>query len=140
MKIMLAVDGSAYTDCMLDFVLTTTHWLGPQNEFLVFYCVPALPHRAAAFEKHDVVTGYYQEDADSVLEPIRRVIAARGIDATYRHSVGGAAQAISQMAQHEGFDLVMMGSHGRGALANVVLGSVTTAVLALCKVPVLVIR
>jgi nucleotide-binding universal stress UspA family protein len=139
MKIMLAVDGSAFTDRMLDFMLTT-HWPGPENEFLVFHCVAALPHRAAAFEKHAVVARYYQEDAESVLEPVRRVIAARGIEAAYRHSVGAAARAISEVAQQEGFDLVMMGSHGRGALANVMLGSVTTSVLALCKAPVLVIR
>jgi nucleotide-binding universal stress UspA family protein len=33
-----------------------------------------------------------------------------------------------------------MGSHGHSALGNLVLGSVVTAVLALCKVPVLLIR
>jgi nucleotide-binding universal stress UspA family protein len=33
-----------------------------------------------------------------------------------------------------------MGSHGRGALGNLVVGSVTTKVLASCKVPVLIVR
>jgi nucleotide-binding universal stress UspA family protein len=140
MKILLAVDGSAFTDRVLDFVLTKGHWPGSENEFVVFHCVPPWPHRAAAFEKLDVVTRYYQEDAESVLEPVRRVIESSGVHAIYRHTVGAAAHAISEMAQREGFDLVVMGSHGHGALANVVLGSVTTAVLALCKTPVLVIR
>jgi len=36
--------------------------------------------------------------------------------------------------------LVMMGSHGHGALANLVTGSVATKVLALSKVPVLLVR
>ncbi len=140
MKILLAIDGSEFTHRMLDFVLTKSHWTGPENEFVVFHCVPPWPHRAAAFEKLDVVARYYEEDAESVLERVRRAIEASGIRATYRHSVGGAAHAISEMAQREGFDLVAMGSHGQGALANVVLGSVTTAVLALCKTPVLVVR
>jgi nucleotide-binding universal stress UspA family protein len=36
--------------------------------------------------------------------------------------------------------MVVMGSHGHGLFGNLVLGSVTTKVLAACKVPVLVIR
>lgn len=140
MKVLLAVDGSEFTNRMLDFVKTKSHWPGPENEFAVFHCVPPWPHRAAAFENLDVVARYYQEDAESVLEPVRRVIQESGIHATYRHSVGGAARAISEMSMREGIDIVVMGSHGHGAIANVVLGSVTTAVLALCKAPVLVIR
>ena len=140
MKILLAIDGSEFTSRMLDFVLTKSHWPGPENEFVVLHCVPQWPHRSAAFETLDVVTRYYQEDAESVLAPVRRVIESSGFHAIYRHTVGAAAHAISAMAQREGFDLVVMGSHGQGALANVVLGSVTTAVLARCKTPVLVVR
>ena len=33
-----------------------------------------------------------------------------------------------------------MGSHGHGALSSLVMGSVTTKVLAHCKVPVLLVR
>jgi nucleotide-binding universal stress UspA family protein len=36
--------------------------------------------------------------------------------------------------------MIVMGSHGHGALANVVLGSVTTKVLAIATVPVLIVR
>jgi len=35
---------------------------------------------------------------------------------------------------------LMMGSHGHGNLANVVMGSVATKVLASCKLPVLLVR
>jgi nucleotide-binding universal stress UspA family protein len=37
-------------------------------------------------------------------------------------------------------DLVFIGSHGRGVVAQTILGSVTTKVQALCTVPVLVYR
>jgi nucleotide-binding universal stress UspA family protein len=33
-----------------------------------------------------------------------------------------------------------MGSHGHGAVANLVLGSVATKVIAACKTPVLLVR
>lgn len=37
-------------------------------------------------------------------------------------------------------NLIVMGAHSRSSLANVILGSVTTGVLARCTMPVLLIR
>jgi nucleotide-binding universal stress UspA family protein len=36
--------------------------------------------------------------------------------------------------------MLVMGSHGHGAVANLVMGSAATQVLAHCKVPVLLVR
>ncbi len=55
-----------------------------------------------------------------------------------RHST--AAEAIVQAAQSENCDLVVVGSHGRNAMTQLALGSVTTRVLATCSVPMLVYR
>lgn len=52
----------------------------------------------------------------------------------------GTAQVISQVALEEGCDLIFMGSHGRGGLGQLILGSVTTKVLSSCDIPVLVYR
>lgn len=51
-----------------------------------------------------------------------------------------AAHGIAQTAHDEKADLVVMGSHGHGALRKMILGSVTTRVLAEATVPVLVVR
>ncbi|MDB5750697.1 MAG: UspA domain protein [Ramlibacter sp.] len=51
-----------------------------------------------------------------------------------------AAHGIAQTAHDEGADLIVMASHGHGALRKIVLGSVTTRVLAEATVPVLVVR
>jgi nucleotide-binding universal stress UspA family protein len=50
------------------------------------------------------------------------------------------AHGIAQTARDEGADLIVVGSHGHGALRKLVLGSVTTRVLAEATVPVLVVR
>jgi nucleotide-binding universal stress UspA family protein len=47
---------------------------------------------------------------------------------------------IAKLAEDGKFDLVVMGSHGHGAWANLVMGSVATQVLAHCGVPVLMVR
>lgn len=51
-----------------------------------------------------------------------------------------AAHGIAQTARDEGADLIVMASHGHGALRKIMLGSVTTRVLAEATVPVLVVR
>lgn len=51
-----------------------------------------------------------------------------------------AAHGIAQTARDEGADLIVVGSHGHGALRKLVLGSVTTKVLAEATMPVLVVR
>jgi nucleotide-binding universal stress UspA family protein len=52
----------------------------------------------------------------------------------------GAASGIVQTAETEGADLVVLGSHGRTGIARLMLGSVSTKVVAESKVPVLVSR
>lgn len=52
----------------------------------------------------------------------------------------GAASGIVQIAEVLGADLIVLGSHGRSGIARLMLGSVSTKVVAESKVPVLVTR
>jgi len=140
MKILLAVDGSDYTDRMLTYLTTHKAWSNAGHAFTVFHAVLPVPHRAAAFAGPEVVHGYYEDDARMVLEPVRELLARNGIQAHFEHRVGHPAEEIASLAQKGQFDLVIMGSRGQGALASLVLGSVATKVLAACSVPVLLVR
>ena len=77
---------------------------------------------------------------EEVFKPLRTFFQRQGIAASFEARVGSPAFKLSDTADRSGYDLIMLGSHGRSALGNLVLGSVTTQVLALCKTPVLVIR
>jgi len=141
MKILLAVDGSDYTQRMLAYIADHKSTFGSgDNSYTVFYAGLPVPHRAAAFVTMDMVRNYYDDEARIVLEPIRAFLKEHGIEASFEHKVGSAADEIARMAQAGRFDLVVMGSHGQGALKNLVLGSVATKVLAACSVPVLLVR
>lgn len=50
------------------------------------------------------------------------------------------AQEIVAAAEQNGCDLIFMGSHGRSGWRKLLLGSVTSKVLSICKTPVLVHR
>lgn len=141
MKVLLAVDGSPYTKKMLAW-LAANDWFSPAagHQFTVHHAVAPLPHRAAAAAGPDLAHAYYEDDAAAVLRPIRAFLDEHHVAAEYLHRVGHAGELVARAAEDGKHDLVVMGSHGHGALAGLVLGSVTTQVLARSKVPVLVIR
>jgi len=140
MKILLAVDGSDYTNRMLSYLTAHKDWLGTGHAHTVFHTVLAVPHRAAAFAGPELVRGYYEDDARTVLEPIRAFLGEHDIDAAFVHKVGHPADEIAAYAEAGKFDLLVMGSHGHGGLKGLVLGSIATKVLARCAVPVLLVR
>lgn len=140
MKILLAVDDSEYTKRMITYLGAHKDAWVTGHAWTVFYAVLPVPHRAAVFAGPDLVHAYYDDDARVVLEPVRALLAEQGIDAQFAHKVGHPAEEIASYAEAGRFDLLIMGSHGSGALKNLVLGSVATKVLARCKVPVLLVR
>lgn len=140
MKILVAVDGSVYTKRMLAYIAAHEEWLGQQHKYTVLHCVPALPHRAAAFVDAASAKKFYDEDAESALKPIRRFFQTQSLDASFVHHVGAAAEYISKLAARGKFDLVIMGTHGHHFIPGIVLGSVAMNVLSLCTTPVLLVR
>jgi nucleotide-binding universal stress UspA family protein len=139
MKILLAVDGSAYTKKMLAYL--ATHELFTQgNDYAVFTVQPVLPSRARAAVGKEIVNRYYVEEAERVLAPVSKFLLRHGIDAKSSWKTGHAGETIADFAESGKFDLVVMGSHGHGTLVNLVMGSVATEVMAHCKVPVLLVR
>jgi nucleotide-binding universal stress UspA family protein len=140
MKVLLAVDGSAYTKRMLAYLAAHDEFLSGDTQYVVVTAVPPVPPRAGAYFSNAELQDYYKEEAEKALGPVRSFVAQQGWNAAFEHLVGHAPDLIAEAANSRGFDLVAMGSHGHSALGGLVLGSVTTRVLAQCKTPVLIIR
>ena len=140
MKILLAVDGSKYTKKMLAYLTTHDEIFSANNEYTVLTVQPALPPRARAAVGKEVVNSYYADETDKVIAPVAKFLARHGINAKSEWKVGPTGETIAKFADDGKFDLLVMGSHGHGALGNLVMGSVATQVLAHCKVPVLMVR
>ena len=140
MKILLAVDGSAYTKHMLAYLAAHDELIGTLHGSTVAHIGTAIPPRAAAAVGKEVVKKYHDDEAEKVFKPIRAFFKQRQIDATFVHKVGPAGETIARLAEQGKFDLVVMGSRGHAALINLVLGSVATKVMAQCSVPVLLVR
>jgi nucleotide-binding universal stress UspA family protein len=90
------------------------------------YLSAARDHAAAA---HARVAALCKETANAPLEPQLRLVE----DVP-------AAKGILRTALDEGADLIVTGSHGRGGIEGLLLGSVAARVVARSTVPVLVAR
>lgn len=140
MKILLAVDGSTFSKKMLAYLATHDTLFTTAHEYTVLNAQAALPPRARAALGKESVAQYYAEEGSKVLTPVTKFLQRHGVDAKAISKVGHAGELISKAAIDGQFDLVVMGSHGHGALLTLVMGSVATQVLAHCKVPVLLVR
>ena len=140
MKILLAVDGSAYTRKMLDYVCANRTLFDASHEYTLFYAQAPLPPHARQHLAASVVQDYYQEEAAKVLDPAVARLSGEGLKANHQWRTGSAGETIAAQAEEGKYDMVIMGTHGHGSLARLVMGSVTTQVLAHCGVPVLLIR
>ena len=140
MKILVAVDGSPYTKKMLAYLTTHSELFSTANTYTVLTVQPTLPPRARAAVGKEIVETYYSEEAEKVIGPVAKFLLRHGIDAKSEWKVGHAGTTIAKVAESGKFDLLVMGSHGHGALGNLVMGSVATKVLAQCQVPTLLVR
>ena len=139
MKILLAVDGSPYTKKMLGY-LAANEMFSPKNEYVAFTAQLMLQSQARVALGKELVDKYYEDEGGKVMAPVSKFLARHGVKAKGIWKTGNAGELIAKMADEGKFDLVVMGSHGNGALLNLVVGSVATKVLANCKVPVLIVR
>ena len=140
MKILLAVDGSTYTQKMLAYLTSHQEMLGAGHEYSIITVQPLLPPRARAALGKDVVEQYYDEEATKILQPVQDFLKSRGVEVQSISKVGPIADTIIKEAQEGKFDMIAMGTHGHGALGRLVMGSVSSQVLAGCTIPVLLIR
>lgn len=141
MKILLAVDGSPFTKKMLAYLAAHEELVTVgRHDYTALTVQAALPPRARAALSKDLVDEYYAEEATKVLDPVSKFMAQSGITVKAQSEIGPAGETIAKIAEDGKFDLIIMGTHGHGSLGKLVMGSVSTQVLANCSVPVMLIR
>ena len=94
---------------------------------------PTLPQ-----DEHDAAA---EKQSQQILEPLVARARAAGVDCASLHESDSAAwHAIIGVAERLQCDVIVMGSHGRGGLAALIMGSQTQKVLHHTNLPVLVVR
>ena len=138
--ILIATDGSESAREGLDFGLELAEEQGATP--FVVYVAPAvevLPY--ASFAATAPTVPHELDEQDRMpLQEAATIAARRGLEVKTELLVGNPADEIVAFADTIEADLIVVGSRGQGAIASVLLGSVSRAVLHESRRPVLVVR
>jgi nucleotide-binding universal stress UspA family protein len=142
-KILVAVDGSAASKCSLREAITLSvdqnaglFLLNVVEEFSVLAQIAAIVSR-------DEMIDFLRECGKDVLDQARRIAAAIGVHAEMILRQTGYArvsEVIVNEARSGGYDLIVMGTHGRRGISRFALGSDAENVVRMSQVPVLLVR
>jgi nucleotide-binding universal stress UspA family protein len=106
---------------------------------LVNVQVPLSRH-TSQFVSHEMIAGFHRDEGAKALQGARALLDAAGAKYTVHAEVGWTAQVIARLADSLHCDHIVMGTHGRAALAELLVGSTTLKVVHLVRVPVVLIK
>ena len=122
MKIVLAVDDSPASQTVLDSAVNRV-WLA-QAKFCVLNIVDV-----QRFERLPALIEDATRESQWLVDKAAEKMRGAGLDVVTRSSPGHPRSDISCFAKEWGADLILVGSHGHGAIARFLLGSVAQGVL-----------
>jgi nucleotide-binding universal stress UspA family protein len=141
MKILIAADGSEYTRAAARHVARHVADYAEPPQIHLLHVHPPLPYpQAERVIGKATVLEYQREDSAAALAVAEEELERANVPYRATWRVGDVATTIGTYVREQGIDLLVLGSQGRGALAGLVLGSVSTRCLAALDVPILVIR
>lgn len=141
MRILLPTDGSEASIASIRSFLPRLSWFADRPELALLHVHLALPYaRAVAWAGKDAVHKYYEDESTAVLDAAAAALASYGAPIARVMRVGDPAHEIVKYAGEWHADMIAMGTQGHGALATVLLGSVTQKVIATSAIPVLLLR
>lgn len=143
--VLVPIDGSARA---LSAVPWAGRLAGADGRVLLLRAVPAEPAYAGALlsivgsgpDAASRIRQEWQRVANADLDEAERMLARSGARVERLIGEGEPEDAIVTAAQERGVDLIVMASHGRGAIGRAVFGSVADRVARTSPVPVLILR
>lgn len=142
-NILLPTDGSVLASRAVDAGIALAAAIGARLTAVVaiepFHRIAFAPEQLGFTEASYIAHG--RAEAGKVLDGVAAKAASAGVklDVVLRVSEP-AHEAIIEVVTSSGCDLIIIASHGRGGVSALVLGSVTSKVLARTTTPVLVYR
>ena len=141
MKILLAVDGSEYSRRAAAYVAQHAGLLAEAPELHVLHVHPPLPYPGVAnIVGKAAIESYQRDESQAALDVAAKALVGSRSAPKLSWCVGDVVEEVGRYVERNAIDLIVVGSHGRGAVSTLALGSVTLKLLAALKTPVLVVR
>lgn len=138
-RILVPTDGSEETERAVEHAaeLAAIHGASLHAVYVVNTAsFTSLPMETSWEGINDVL----RDEGEGALERVREIASERGVSVEPVLIEGSPSREIARYAEDENCDLIVMGTHGRGGINRLLLGSVAERVVRSSSVPVLTVR
>ena len=140
-KLLLPVDGSDASLRAVDRFLTMRDWYREPLEIHLLNVQHVLHKDVSQFVSAGDIKGYYHDEGLKELAEARARLDRAGVSYQHHVVIGElAAETIAHFVREHGIGQVLMCTHGRSAVADLLLGSVARGMLQNTDVPVTLVR
>ena len=141
-RVLIPIDGS---DCALRGVALVISkralYLSPDDVEIHLINVQApFSNDISRFVSQQQINEFHRQQSEEALQGARQLLDDAGVKYRCHIEVGNIAETITALASSLECDQIVMGTHGRGAFKEFVMGSIPLKVLALSEIPVLLIK
>lgn len=141
-RVLIPVDGSECALRGVSLVISKRAlYLEPDDlEIHLVNVQSPFSHDVSRFVSHDQITDFHRAESEKAMAPAKALLDQAGAKYICHHEIGNIAETITRLANTLDCDQIIMGTHGRGALEELVMGSITLKVVHLSTIPVLLIK
>jgi nucleotide-binding universal stress UspA family protein len=140
-KILVPLDGSTYSECVLDHVKAFASGCNVKDVVIMYVVEPINPGMyevPAQVIEDAAVKG--KEFGNQYLAKVATGLKAAGLSVEAVLLNGQVSATILDYAAQNGVDLIAMSTHGRSGFSRWVMGSVADKIVRHSPVPVLLVR
>jgi len=139
-KILVATDFSEHARRAQQVALEVARAFDASVTLLHVYQLPAyLFFDGSSYVTPPQVAANILSDVDAALAAAKDAVADTGVSVSTAAEAGSPYEDIVRFAEARGFDLIVMGTHGRRGLRRLMVGSVAEHVVRSARVPVLTV-
>jgi nucleotide-binding universal stress UspA family protein len=141
LKLLIAIDGSAHAESAIETVANMAHAGMPIEVVLLnVRDAPAVDGDLPPVARAAIEAAQAKLQDHVLAEAEARALGCGLTLRAVTRAAGFAADEIARIANEHGVDQIVMGTHGRGPLGSLFLGSVAQRVVHLSTQPVLLVK
>lgn len=140
LKAIVPVDGSRTSLRAVEHAIKLVRENGPMGILLVNVRLPADSWEVESFLKPEEIRNLQEGKGRDALDAAGRLLDAAGIPYERALLHGPIAETIVRQAHESGCDKIIMGARGESLIEEILIGSVTQAVIRCTDIPVTVVR
>ena len=141
-RILIALDGSSHSTKVAKAAIRHAAAYKLPPELHLAYVHLPMPTLGGLIKPigNEALQRYYREEGEDALRGAKKLLDRAAVSCELHILVGPVAETLALEAKKLQCDLIVMGTHGMGAVSGMLLGSVAAKTVHLARCPVMLIR